>query len=994
MRKTGLLLLFGWVTWLSGQGTWIYSGRNHPELHWRTLRSSHFRIHYHQGLDSIAVRGAAIAEQIRPVLLKQVDQADLPVVDITFTSEDEIMNGYALWTNSIFIWVDQNDAALWLEDEKWLEQVVAHELQHVVLFNALKSVWLPEPWNYLLSGTPGWFVEGLAEYMTEKWRPYRADLSHKVHVLSDKTADMDPHHDGFSKLLYLADRFGDSTLVNIIHYRNKAKIADFEKGFKKYTGLTLERFEEDWRRHMNTYYYGFRAQKEALEEVGTVTSLPVTSAAAVLFSPDSFHLAVIGKKDDQQLDQSLLILTRDTTRPKPSILTTWFRRKKKTKQSRKKPVKWTSREIDYGRFHSQMSWTPDGSRLAYAKYHYGPHQSLVWDIRIADLRAKKPRLQWVTHSGRCQYPDWSPDGKSLIYVRHERDRSNLMQWDSHTDSVRPLTSFRNETQLLTPRWSPNGQAIALSVAGPDGNLDLYLADPVSGDLRRLTTNPGADYGPVWHPDGRRITYTSHRKEAGVDAAPNLYTLDVKTGEIRQNTDVGDALWSNQWTPRDSTVLALSLPVQDTLQVVAVDPARRATTQPLTLRPYFARWQSHRPPDTLDLHFHPPLTVSYSTGPYQFYRHLKHLASFLFPGLPSVFGFTAWTDAMGRHILEGVGGADVTGKTRPWAILSYLNQASYLPWSFTYTSNSQFTFRYYDRSRSGLIEQVDGLDLAAYWVFNRGESLSSQHWLRLKSGWYRRRVVTVSDSIDAATGEYIPRRPAQYHDLPVPIGGTLGLTTLSYQWLDRRPSLRNQYLPTQGGGLLTSVDVADRSYYGDFTFTRWNLDAFVNVPVGDGPALYARIVAKAMSGTPAPQDSLALTRDPNLYFPYGAGDLGVLFLPENYNPRGWNGVRLGDRLVFSSLEFRAPLVQTLPINLLGLTLGSCTGALVMEVANAWTHGGTPPAWVTTAGYEVKIGLQAGNTPIVFVALGQAQELDGWNRGDPPRFYARLALINPF
>ena len=30
---------------------------------------------------------------------------------------------------------------------------------------------------------PAWVAEGVAEYMTESWRPYRADLEHKRHII-------------------------------------------------------------------------------------------------------------------------------------------------------------------------------------------------------------------------------------------------------------------------------------------------------------------------------------------------------------------------------------------------------------------------------------------------------------------------------------------------------------------------------------------------------------------------------------------------------------------------------------------------------------------------------------------------------------------------------------------------------------------------------------------------------------------------------------------
>jgi len=243
MKKT-ILLTVTLFTILSAQNTYMFSGRVHPELKWQTISTKHFNIHYHQGIEDIAKEGAIIAEHVRPTLLAQMDLDTIPRIDIIFTTEDEIMNGFATWMYNTFIWVDQNDAAIWLEKGKWLEQVLSHELQHIVLLHKTKS-WMPDPMGRLLSGIPGWVVEGTAEYETESWRPYRADLSHKAHVLQNKMGSMDPHHDGFSKMLYWADRFGDSTITKTLAYRNDFKTFSFKTGFKKATGITVDQFNED-----------------------------------------------------------------------------------------------------------------------------------------------------------------------------------------------------------------------------------------------------------------------------------------------------------------------------------------------------------------------------------------------------------------------------------------------------------------------------------------------------------------------------------------------------------------------------------------------------------------------------------------------------------------------------------------------------------------------------------------------------------------------------
>jgi hypothetical protein len=150
----------------------------------------------------------------------------------------------------------------------------------------------------------------------------------------------------------------------------------------------------------------------------------------------------------------------------------------------------------------------------------------------------------------------------------------------------------------------------------------------------------------------------------------------------------------------------------------------------------------------------------------------------------------------------------------------------------------------------------------------------------------------------------------------------------------------------------------------------------------------------MGGKPAAQDSLGLTRDPNIYLPMGILNAGVFFVPENNNPRGWDEVRLGDRVIFGTVEYRIPLIPQLPIEILGLTLGSLTGAAIMDFGNAWISDKPQPEWVITTGYEVKIGIQVGKTPILFVAVGRAQPPADWDAGISPKTYARLALINPF
>ena len=177
-----------------------------------------------------------------------------------------------------------------------------------------------------------------------------------------------------------------------------------------------------------------------------------------------------------------------------------------------------------------------------------------------------------------------------------------------------------------------------------------------------------------------------------------------------------------------------------------------------------------------------------------------------------------------------------------------------------------------------------------------------------------------------------------------------------------------------------AEKATSSVFGTFDYTRLTTDAFINIPAGP-TAFFARIKGVVLSGAPPAHDYVGLTNDAPVYLSVPLGDLaGSLseFLPENHNPRGWTGTRLGNRLFFGTVEYRLPVIPK------ALSL-----ALISDFGNVWNDGEEVDKFVMTAGVEGKLAFG----PIV-LALGQAQTIDGWEDGGQPDRYFRLALINPF
>ena len=457
------LIAFG-ASFCAAQNLGLGNDRAHPELDWQEFETEHFILVYPKHLERIAVRAATIAEQVYGPITQGFDTEVPHRTSIVVTDEDQITNGFAL-PGKIFLWVNQNDFAQFFSgDDKWLRKVLAHEFQHIVWFEASDN-WMGL--FGLLGGAPAWYVEGVAEYMTEVWGPYRSDLDVRAQILRNRHQSLDPHDSGFSMVRYMADQYGDSTLVNAVKERQFGLPA-FGKGFKKSAGVSLQSFEEEWRRVATAYTYASFSQKETITDVGETVRSPSHRLTRVAYSPAGSLMAVLNRGGGGSLP-TLVTITNDSLKQ--------------------------YREIDHGRINGNFAFSGNEEHLVYAKRHRSTHGSFLWDLKVADLQSGSSR--WITSGRRANHPNWSPAADRIVYIAIDSSTTNLYSCDRDGLEVRRLTAFADDVQILAPRYSPDGLRVAFSLFERDRSIDLAILDVPSGEYRYVTRSAAYDLNPIW-----------------------------------------------------------------------------------------------------------------------------------------------------------------------------------------------------------------------------------------------------------------------------------------------------------------------------------------------------------------------------------------------------------------------------------------------------------------------------------------------------------------
>ena len=897
--KTGrlILILLLYTSLVFGGNNFfsMYNGRNHPELKWQSLETEHIRILYHQGLAEQARQAARVAEACYPDITKNLKHEPPGKIPIFISDQDDITNGFSVMDRFIAIWVNVNDYVEWTTGtDKWLRMVIGHEMVHYVHFSAIRT-WLGFL-GFGINGTPGWFIEGLAQYESETWNVHRGDLLLRTAVIEDEMNYMAGkwptngrlmYAEGNSMVRYIADQYGDSSLVNILHDRKKflglsnySFGSAFSKALNKKSG---EDFFREWRRYVNIYYNTWYGQKEPLKDYTKPVKLPLLYIDDIQYSPDESWIAAAGLTDLDEPLIKLCIIKNDSTR-KTKILV----------------------ESGVG---PQISYSPDGREIAYSRVRRGKHGSLQEDLFVTTVKGKSRR---ITTDAAASLPDWSPDGQWLVFVTTQGSTANLYKIKPDGSDVSPVTDFSGDVQLQSPRWSPDGRYIAAAIADAQGNRDIILVNAENGQARKLTDDTADDRVPVWSPTGQTLAFTSYRT-----GTPDVWTIDIEdTGAVPvQLTDAPGGIYGADWVA-DSLVCRFVDSRRKTT-ALKIDVNHKPQVTDFSIRPEYKSWTTHRPPNGI-----PPMSLAdmpepemIDTGAYHPIRDIQHYITVPIPGQLEdnwgLYGLTAWSDPLAKHVITGFGFIDAQEIKQSRYIVTYMN-SSFAPTITTSLFHIPYTGQILEDKV--LVEEATGGVIDVAMPLNFGDNLYSNHLVSVSASWIKNK----------------PDNPEDFKDTAFAIQErTVGEFGFTYSWRSQRPNLNNYIHPTQGMGLQLGFAAADSKWNSDLTYKLYHGDSYINWKIpGFGDVFYLRAMGQASSGQLLAQNVIGFDK-------YDQPEFGPgLKFSDREHIRGINEYRFGDRLWMITAEYRMDLVDNLGWQAAGIQLGHLTLAGFTDIGSVW------------------------------------------------------------
>jgi len=523
-----------------------YYGKNlvrYDRFDWQIYKTEHFEIYYYPSIEQHLERVAGYAESAYQQIsaeLKHDLAFKVPMIIFKTHSEFEQQNvipGAAQEGVGAFAEPYRDRMLLPLDDPPdLLYRLIVHELTHIFEFDIV-------PQSLIRETVPLWVAEGLSDYMTGIWRPVDlmtvrdaaiTDMIPKMSRLEGYGQTSNPrlvYNLGHAAFEFIESKWGKEGLRQFLFSLRKGIVGGSESAYLEAFQLSGEEFDQQFDRYLKARFKPFRDKETPSDYGRNIAPSPEKTrydgAIMIEPSPSGDLLAVVTiNRRDREID-IVLISAKDGKVIRN--LTPGFDQGMGfdyivTPGSRWITVPW-------------LAWSPAGDRLAYVVRREKGKAIVIQNVLNKKLE-KRIDLKTVDEP---ESPAFSADGKSLAFSAMQNGWSDIFTVDMATEAVTNLT--KDEIANYAPAFSPDGASVVY-LARISGNEKLFKLDLASGKKTQLTFGTHDDAAARFI-DADTLIFASTASDPNKPLEPevarngaifNIWTLGLKTGELKQFTD--------------------------------------------------------------------------------------------------------------------------------------------------------------------------------------------------------------------------------------------------------------------------------------------------------------------------------------------------------------------------------------------------------------------------------------------------------------------------
>jgi hypothetical protein len=610
------------------------SAQVNPSLSWRTMRTTHFRVHFTPELEPLARRAATSAESSYTKLSLYL-RPPPGMIDLVIADNVDYTNGWAASfpSNRIVIYANPpvaDDALRFVDDPT--ELIVLHELVHIFHIDRSRGVWSlfrrvfgRDPGFFPMVYQPSWLIEGLAVYFESALtgsgrleatnhrmiaRTAAANRTFpRIHELSLASPKFPygTHAYAYGSLFveHLARMRGDSSLRRFVESSALLVPAWLNLPARIAFGTTLTREYSRWRDSLHG------VASPSTPSIAGWRDLTMHGAYAQepRWLSDS-TLTYVGTDGRTSYGAYRLTLREP---PADSTLRSAVCGARSAVCS---PV--ARQRIGRRDTRSANVLLPDGS-LLFSKLEFTSPYDVRSDLYIESPQAPsrlyfdvgRARTRRLTRGARLSHPDVRADGL-IVAMQTVPAGTRLALVSSDGRTITPITAGDMDEQWTEPRWSPDGQRIAAIRWTRGGTSELVVVDTAGGIAQTIVRERAVVASPSWSWDGRAIYFTSDR--TGIT---NIYRATLGAEPVVERvSDTQTGLFEPQLSPDGRQLLAVAYRADgfhvgvaqvDSLQPVALEPLERvAPREPVPITNHQSPVTKYRPIRSLLPRFWQPL----------------------------------------------------------------------------------------------------------------------------------------------------------------------------------------------------------------------------------------------------------------------------------------------------------------------------------------------------------------------------------------------------